>query len=123
MFKYPELYLKNNALQRRDAKAAIEKHSDIFKWKNDGTEAVMDFGTGPGDIMIDFILPRMPEKFDRMIGSDISPQMVKYGNTEFGTENIQFRQMDIVNDINSDILEKIDVVTSFFCLNFVTEQE
>lgn len=123
MFKYPELYLNNNGLQRRDAKAAIEKHACIFKWKNDGTESVLDFGTGPGDILMDFILPRMPENFDRLIGSDLSLQMVEYGDKEFGTEKIQFRQMDIAKDVNSDILEKMDVVTSFFCLNFVEEQE
>lgn len=123
MFRYPELYVKNNALQRRDALAAIEKHASIFTWQNDGTESVLDVGTGPGDILMDYILPCMPQNFESLMGSDLSSQMVNYGNSHFNTEKIQFRQMDIAKDIHSDILESIDVVTSFFCLNFVFEQE
>lgn len=45
MFK-PELYQKINVMQRLEVKSVLNNHPEIFKWKNDGTEAILDFGTG-----------------------------------------------------------------------------
>ena len=122
----PELYRKINDFQRRCSKAALDKHSSFFNWKNDGSESVLDFGTGPGDIIADFIVPLMPAKFNQLVGADISQVMVDYGQKEFGSEKIKFKQMDIAKDVKenySDLFENFDVLTSFFCLHFVNEQE
>lgn len=120
------LYRKINDFQRRCSKAALDRHSELFKWNNDGSESILDFGTGPGDILMDFILPLMPAKFNQLVGADISQAMVDYGQNEFGSEQIQFKLMDIAKNVKEnypDLLGNFDVLTSFFCLHFVKEQE
>ena len=122
----PELYRKINDFQRQCSKAALDKHHSYFKWKNDGSESVLDFGTGPGDIIADYIAPMMPVNFNQLVGADISQAMVDYGQKEFGSDKINFKLMDIAKDVQEnypDLFENLDVLTSFFCLHFVYEQE
>ena len=125
MFK-PELYQQINVMQRLEVKSVLNKYPEIFKWKNDGTESTIDFGTGPGDITSDYILTLMPKNFDQVIGADISQTMVDYSQREFGTDKLHFKVMDASKNVKEnypDMLERFDVFTSFFCVHFVKEQE
>lgn len=68
----------------------------------------------------------MPANFDQVVGADISEIMVEYSNREFGTNKLQFKVMDASKPVKEnypDMQGKFDVLTSFFCVHFIKEQE
>ena len=67
-----KLYIKSNSLQRNDAKNVMEEFGHLFDWKDDGSESLVDIGCGSGDVLMEFIFPIMPKKFERLVGLDVS---------------------------------------------------
>lgn len=45
-----KLYLKYNHAQRRDADEILYEFSHHFKWRYDGSDQLLDIGSGPGDV-------------------------------------------------------------------------
>lgn len=119
------LYQRANNLQRRDAKQVLEEFSGILQWRPDGEDSLLDIGCGSGDVTIDFILPLMPVKFSRLIGTDISEQMVRYAGEQYKHPKISFDKMDIASDLGKSIRnsEPFDHVMSFYCLHWIQNQE
>lgn len=119
------LYQRANNLQRRDAKQVLEEFSSIVQWRPDGDDSLLDIGCGSGDVTIDFILPLMPVKFSRLVGTDISEQMVRYAGEQYKHPKISFDKMDIASDLGKSIRnsEPFDHVMSFYCLHWVQNQD
>ncbi|XP_037817110.1 juvenile hormone acid O-methyltransferase [Lucilia sericata] len=119
------LYHRANQVQRHDAEQIIKEYANILQWRLDGTDALLDVGSGSGDVLMDFIYNIMPPKFERIVGSDISPKMVNYAkNCYYTHEKCDFRVLDIgtKNDIPNDMKEQFDHVTSFYCLHWIQNQ-
>lgn len=66
---------------------------------------------------------------DSSVGIDLSESMVKYANDTYSNDKIEFRMADICDDweklsqiagIQSD---EVDIVTSSYCLHWVSDQE
>ena len=120
------LYQRANSLQRRDAKQVLDEFAHMIQWRSDGNDSLLDIGCGSGDVTIDYILPLMPINFQRLIGVDISEQMIKYACDNFKHPDIKFYKADIGNDIEVKILNQInnfDHITSFYCLHWVQNQK
>jgi juvenile hormone-III synthase len=121
----PNLYARKNALQRRDVKDVTDEFSEFF---NEKCERVLDIGTGTGDVLRDFIAPRLNPTAE-IIGMDVSEQMVGYATRNNGGKNVKFVLEDIEDrGLVSDGGEvfragTFDLVTSFFALNHVPDQE
>lgn len=127
-----KLYSESNALQKRDAKQIIEEFSHLFKWKSDGTETLLDIGTGAGDVLVEYLLPKMPEHFAQLVGVDISKEMIKYASEMYQNEFLKFYKVDIESDFltpkrNDQSTcplkpESFDFITSFYCLHWIQNQ-
>jgi juvenile hormone acid methyltransferase len=118
-----ELYQHSNEIQRQDAKQIINQFSEIFQWKNDGSDTLLDVGCGSGDVTIDFILPLLPKNFKKLVGSDISDQMVRFARQKYEKGNIFFEQMDIGKELDLSKHNTYDHLTSFYCLHWVQDQK
>lgn len=119
------LYHRANQVQRHDAEQIIKEYAQKFYWRFDGTDTLLDVGSGSGDVLMDFILPVMPCKFKRIVGLDLSPKMVNYAHNYYSKqENCDFRVLDIGTKENlpNDLYEQFDHVTSFYCLHWVQNQ-
>lgn len=123
----PSNYTQANRIQRRDADQLLEEYSKIIRWRNNGTETVLDIGCGPGDITIDFILPRIPKPFGKLVGVDILEKMIKHAKRLYERDNVHFQILDIENgDIDlflKDYPEGFDHITSLYCLQWVRDQK
>lgn len=95
-----------------------------FHFRSDGTDTLMDIGCGSGDVTIDFILPLLPLNFKRLVGSDLSDQMVRYAQESFQHPKIAFHKLDIGGDLTGylETVEPFDHITSFYCLHWVQNQ-
>ncbi|KAM7351816.1 juvenile hormone acid methyltransferase isoform 2-T2 [Cochliomyia hominivorax] len=119
------LYHRANQVQRHDAEEIIKEYAKTLQWRLDGTDALLDVGSGSGDVLMDFIYTIMPENFERIVGSDISPKMMSYAKNCYHTqEKCDFRVLDIETDkdIPNDMREQFDHVTSFYCLHWIQNQ-
>lgn len=116
------LYIKSNAHQKQDAKAITEEFVNYFNWRFDGSYALLDIGCGPGDVLYDLVLPKIPIN-TKVIGVDISKDMIKYANENYGNENLSFYKMDI-EDTNVSPLQanSFNLITSFYCLHWIQNQ-
>ena len=119
------LYKRSNTLQRRDAKQVLDEYAHLMQWRPDETDSLLDIGCGSGDVTIDYILPILPKKFSRLVGCDLSEQMVHHARDTFQSGKISFEQIDIssANLIKRAHLDTFDHITSFYCLHWVENQK
>lgn len=120
------LYKRSNGLQRRDAKQTIEEFSHIIQWRSDGSDSLLDIGCGSGDVTIDFLLPILPDKFQRLVGVDLSDQMVEFAREQYPHPRILFEKFDLGIDLEKQQFRNVDPfdhITSFYCLHWVQNQE
>ncbi|XP_040071920.1 juvenile hormone acid O-methyltransferase-like [Ixodes scapularis] len=85
----------------------------------------IDLGCGPGDIARDGLLPRCL-LCRRIVAVDLSRDMVEFANTHYGHPKIIYDVLDIVADEVADFAVRygrFDRVYSFFCFNWVKDQE
>lgn len=120
------LYKRSNGLQRRDAKQTIEEFSPVLQWRSNGGDSLLDIGCGSGDVTIDFLLPILPENFRRLVGVDLSQEMVEFARQQYPHPRISFDHFDLGVDIEKQRIhgiEPFDHITSFYCLHWVQNQE
>lgn len=121
------LYASFNSAQRFDANCAINEFADFFAWRFDGSDTLLDVGCGPGDVLRDFVIPVVPKNLTKVIGIDISCEMVACArNLLKNLEFVDFLQLDISE--SSDVCRKVlgDVqfsnITSFYCQHWIQDQ-
>lgn len=120
------LYKHSNGLQRRDAKQVIDEFSHVLQWRSDGCDSLLDVGCGSGDVTIDFLLPILPVNFQRLVGADISEEMVEFARQQYPDPRISFDKFDLNTDIDKQSFcnaKPFDHITSFYCLHWVQNQE
>jgi SAM-dependent methyltransferase len=122
----PTLYVKCNGMHREVAENWLKERAGIFEWNHDGTDSLLDVGSGTGDITSDFILPIMPKNSKFLIGADISKDMIDYARQKYENDLLRFVEMDILEGFSEQSSlknEKFNYVTSFFTLNLVENQK
>jgi juvenile hormone acid methyltransferase len=103
----------------------LSEFSHYFKWRFDGLDNLLDIGTGTGDVLVDFILPKMPRNFHKIVGVDVSNEMLECARENFGSEFIEFHQLDISAISACRYLDnqQFDNITSFYCLHWIQNQK
>jgi len=61
----PEQYIKDNGMQRRDAKDISNIYIGKMIWKSN--EIVLDIGCGPGDVTSDILYPLLKNKIKQLV--------------------------------------------------------
>lgn len=68
----------------------------------------------------------MPKKFHRLVGVDVSKDMIEYANKKYGTPNTSFHVFDLEVDLQQQSLREAKPfphITSFNCLHWVKNQQ
>lgn len=65
----PELYIKENGIQRRDAKDVTIKFIERMIWRPN--EIVLDIGCGPGDVTSDILYLFLKNKIDKVVSFEL----------------------------------------------------
>lgn len=120
------LYQNSNGLHRYDAQQVLNEFQRVWKWRSDGRDTMLDVGCGSGDITMDIVLPILPEKFERLVGCDLSDDMVNYARDKHFHPRTSFEQFDLSVDLETQSTlkkESFDHITSFYCLMWVHNQK
>ncbi|XP_048505818.1 juvenile hormone acid O-methyltransferase-like isoform X1 [Athalia rosae] len=112
----PEIYTTANNLQRQDAADVIEEFEDDLA---EISSRCLDAGTGPGDVVVDFLLPKL-NPTATVVCSDISEPMVNFGKERYkDNSRLSFLKLDIETpNLPSTLVGQFDHVTSFYCINW-----
>lgn len=122
----PALYKLANDMQRRDVRHTIDEYSHVLRWREEGGDSILDIGSGSGDNLIDFLLPILPPNFQRLVGADVSHEMVEFARQHYTQPKVTFEVFDVgipIEQQSFDNTEPFDHITSFYCLHWVQDQE
>lgn len=120
------LYRKNNKITRCTSQELMQEFASRLKWRSDGRDSVLDAGCGPGDVTLDIVLPALPSTFERLVGIDISEDMLDYARKTQVHPKLSFEQFNLGMELEKQSLngiEPFDHITSFFCLMWIRNQK
>ncbi|KAH6940097.1 hypothetical protein HPB50_024717 [Hyalomma asiaticum] len=116
-------YAKNNRLQKKHSNLVLEFSQPAFLVDTRDTTRILDVGCGTGDFTRDSLLPSsLP--CEKIVGVDISPDMIQYANRYSAHKKIEYCLLDIEKDV-SEFLNRyghFDRVYSFYCLQWLRDQ-
>lgn len=117
-----ELYHRGNTLQKRDAIDCLQDYGRKIKWRKLG-ERVIDIGCGDGSVTMYLLKEYIPDNFEKLIGCDISENMVAYANRHYEDKRTKFSILDIEGKLPEHMKNAFDHVFSFYTLHWVKDQE
>ncbi|XP_042150130.1 juvenile hormone acid O-methyltransferase-like [Ixodes scapularis] len=120
----PEVYITTNGRERQHNLEVLNLlQASFMNETND--QQFLDLGCGTGDFTRDHLLPRCPD-VKRIVAVDVSQDMVEYAKKHFDHSKICYDVLDISGNGVADFVQRygeFDRVYSFFCLNWLVDQE
>ncbi|XP_022905522.1 juvenile hormone acid O-methyltransferase-like [Onthophagus taurus] len=121
-----KLYSNYNGLQKNDAKYVLDNYFNLVKWNGDLDETVLDVGCGDGNVTIDLLLPLLPKNAEKLLGVDISKDMIKFARDNNRREKVEYDVMDVggvLDDVHLLDGNCFQHIFSFYCLHWVQDQK
>lgn len=119
------LYHESTQVPRRDTRRLLDEFGDKIQWRLDGGDSMLDAGCGTGDITFDILLPRLPPNFKRLVGVDISEEMLSYCRKTQIHPKLSFERFDLNDELEKQALSNIepfDHIFSSYTINRIQNQ-
>ncbi|KAK4873194.1 hypothetical protein RN001_015223 [Aquatica leii] len=118
----PSLYLKVHHIGRVGSRNIIQKYFHLVSQNEDEEIAIIDIGSGPGNVTHDVLFPLFKNPIKKVVGIDISKEMVEFANATYGNENLSFEVLNIGNVVPERYISFFDYVFSFSTFHWVKDQ-
>ncbi|KAJ6645467.1 Juvenile hormone acid O-methyltransferase [Pseudolycoriella hygida] len=105
---------------------ALQEFASAFEWRSDGSDSALDAGCGPGDITSDILSPFLPSNYKRLVGVDISKEMIGYARETVANPKLSFEEFDLSRNLEDQKFansEPFDHLFSFYTLMWVSDQK
>lgn len=120
------LYSEFSDIQKNDSKIFFLEFLTYSAVRNAEFKSILDVGCGPGNTLIDYVLPQLKNKPSKVVGVDISNQMIETAIEKYQNETIRFNVFDIQSSqfqaVDHLAPESYDLVTSFYCFHWVRDE-
>lgn len=118
-----DLYAKYNSLQKNDALYVLENYFRLITFRVERDENILDIGCGDGEVTVELLFPLLPKKIAKLVGFDISENMIEHANKSYQNPKISFMKIDIESSqIPIEMEEQFHHAFSFYCLHWVQNQ-
>lgn len=121
----PELYHKSVTRTNNDSEKMLLRFADFIKWRSDGGDSVLDAGCGAGHNTYNVILPFLPENFKRLVGVDLSPNMIEFCRKRYSHSKLSFEVFNLDVEVEKQSLHRsglFDHIFSFYTLQWIPNQ-
>lgn len=120
----PDIYERLNRAVIVETTRVYKEYGHLIKWREDSLDSIMDIGCGPGNVLINVILPNFKGKYAMVYGSDISEKMIEFCNQKYKSEMLNFLTMDIMEDTEKFVEKygQLDHVVSSYALHWLSNQ-
>lgn len=116
-----ELYTNHNSEQSAGIDYFLNNYGNILRSKfgNDKVK-IIDIGSGCGRVLSKVLVPKSGLNFSKVIGIDISAEMIKFSNQMYGSETHSFYFMDAGGKI-PEVLKNVqfDMATAIYSLMWI----
>lgn len=121
----PELYRDFSGMPKTETKFVLDNYFHLIKFRPDGKDRILDIGSGDGELSMDILLKRFPNKEETLLGLDVSKEMLKYATENYGKNGrVSFRFFDIESPIvPDDLIGTFDHVFSIYVLQYAQNQK
>jgi len=119
----PEVYDGTSEFQRRCARELLNYIASRMTWGTKDPVAVLDFGCGQGFVTKNILLPLLTQKAPdiKIYGLDISKKMINFSSSNYGSPNIIYVTLDLLNG-DTVFPNKVDKIFSSFALHWIKDQ-
>jgi len=121
-----KLYSEFNDLAQSESKKIFQEFLKFSKLENVEFESLLDVGCGPGETLVNGILPEFKTKPLKVVGIDVSDKMIEAATMKFESKTVKFQVFDIQsNDYVPNghmVPEGYDLVTSLFCHHWIKNE-
>lgn len=121
------LFRQYSEISRLDSWQALQEYVDLFNWRSDGKDTVLDAGCGPGDVTHDILMPFLPPKFECLVGVDISVKMIDYARKTYTHPKLSFQQFNMDAELNEQPFkvnnQMFDHIFSSYVLMWITKPD
>lgn len=121
-----DLYHQNKNNSIVDSEKALQKLAGVFKWRADGCDSALDAGCGSGDVTFEVLLPFLPATFRRVVGVDISKEMVEFAQKKYVHPKLSFQEFNLNVELEKQPLkdaEPFDHIFSFYAIHWIRNQK
>lgn len=124
-----QYYTKKVGIQHQIQPIINRFGSEIVWSRPSGNESLLDIGCGPGDVLATQIRPLLPKTYSKIVGTDISQEMLDYASENFNLDpkRMAFDILDIGNKNQCmEFLQSngtFDHITSFYVLHWLNDQK
>lgn len=122
----PEMFYLTKHLSQHDSRQTLEDYASSIKWRPGGGDSILDAGCGPGDVTAEVVLPFLPAHFGRLVGGDISREMVVFCRKTHKHPKLSFEQFNFELELEKQPFSNVkpfDHIFSFYCLHFIQNQK
>ncbi|KAG4079972.1 hypothetical protein HA402_006284 [Bradysia odoriphaga] len=121
----PLLFRESSKVTEHYSREALKEFADVFKVISDGNESWLDAGCGPGNVTLNVLLPMLPANFKRLVGVDVSEEMVYYAREAAAHPKVSYELLNLDIELEKQPFnetEAFDHIASFFCLMYIQNQ-
>lgn len=121
-----DLYHQNKNNSIVDSQKELQNLANNFKWRADGCDSVLDAGCGSGDVTYEVLLPFLPTTFWRMVGVDVSEEMVEFARKKYVHPKLTFEEFNLDVELEKQPLhnaDPFDHIFSFYTLQWIRNQK
>lgn len=117
----PALYSRANPLQVRDASMALKAYLKDSKNIMEG-DSILDIGCGSGNVTSQVLAPSF-QNYSKIVGVDISEEMIHFAQEQFSEERIHYNVLDIAADVTDfrAFWGGFSKIFSFYCLHWIKD--
>lgn len=121
-----DLYHQHKMTSMIDSRKVLESFVNVFKWRADGGDSVLDAGCGSGDVTYELLLPFLPANFERLVAVDVSMEMIEFARKKYSHPKLSFQQFDLNAEVEKQALhdaKPFDHIFSFYTLHWIHNQK
>ncbi|KAK4873152.1 hypothetical protein RN001_015181 [Aquatica leii] len=118
----PSFYSKQHQIGRVGSTDVIQRYFHLVKQNKRKESAIIDIGSGPGNVIHDVLIPHFKSPVRKVVGIDVSEEMVKFANATYGNEKFNFEVWNIENVVPKRYISFFDYVFSFSTFHWIKDQ-